>query len=120
MIMHILSRSEWELARALGEYRPPSLEAEGFIHCSTVAQVINTANIFYRGHCDLLVLRIDERMLTARLAFEPPVNSDDARPLARFPHIYGPLNLDAVFDAIELPCGVDGLFSLPAALVETD
>jgi len=116
MILHILSRSEWEFARRGDAYRPPSLTAEGFIHCSTIAQVIDTANLFYRGHRDLLVLRIDERKLTARLAFEAPANSADARPRALFPHIYGPLNLDAVIDAIELPCDADGSFRLLAAI----
>lgn len=116
MIFHLLSRSEWELARRRGDYRPPSLAAEGFIHCSTIAQVIDTANLFFRGQRGLLVLRIDERKLTARLAFEAPVISGDARPQARFPHLYGPLNLDAVIDAIEVPCGADGLFRQPAAL----
>ncbi len=43
---------------------PPSLDAEGFIHCSTIAhQAIETANLYYRGQHDLLVLRIDERKL---------------------------------------------------------
>ncbi len=116
MILHILSRSQWYLARRRGYYRPPSLEAEGFIHCSTIAQVIDTANIFYRGQHDLLVLRIDERKLISRLEFEAPATAGDARPQALFPHIHGPLNLDAVIDAIELPCDADGSFRLPAAI----
>ncbi len=116
MILHILSRSQWEFARRGTDYRPPSLTAEGFIHCSTIAQVIDTANLFYRGQGDLLVLRIDERKLTARLAFEAPADSADARSRALFPHIYGPLNLDAVIGAIELPCDADGSFRLPAAI----
>jgi len=116
VILHILSRSDWDLAKGLGDYRPPSLTAEGFIHCSTIAQVIDTANLFYRGQGDLLVLRIDRRKLTAPLKFEAPANSGDARPEALFPHLYGPLNLDAVIDAIELPSDADGSFRLPAAL----
>jgi uncharacterized protein (DUF952 family) len=118
VILHILSRSQWALALQYGCYRPPSLEAEGFIHCSTIAQVIDTANIFYRGQHDLLVLRIDERKLTSRLEFEAPATAGDARPQARFPHIHGPLNLDAVIDTIELPCDADGSFRLPVALDE--
>jgi uncharacterized protein (DUF952 family) len=116
MILHILTRSQWDLARQHCDYCPPSLAAEGFIHCSTITQVIATANLFYRGKHDLIVLRIDERKLVSRLQFEAPATAEDARPQALFPHIYGPLNLNAVIDAIELPCEADGSFRLPAAL----
>jgi uncharacterized protein (DUF952 family) len=116
VILHILSRSQWDLARRRGDYRPRSLEAEGFIHCSTMAQVIDTANIHYRGQHDLLVLRIDESKLTSRFEFEAPSTAGDTRPSALFPHIHGPLNLDAVIDAIELPCNADGSFRLPIAI----
>jgi uncharacterized protein (DUF952 family) len=118
MILHILSRSEWEFARRQGDYRPPSLAAEGFIHCSTIAQVIDTANLFYPGQRDLLLLLIDERKLTAPLKFEAPADSRDARPRALFPHVYGPLNLDAVIDAVELPCDAGGSFRLPAPIAD--
>jgi aryl-alcohol dehydrogenase-like predicted oxidoreductase/uncharacterized protein (DUF952 family) len=116
MILHLLTRSQWAVARQRGVYRPPSLETEGFIHCSTINQGVDTANILYRGQLDLLVLRIDERKLTSTLKFETPANLGDARSKALFPHIYGPLNLDAVIDAIDLPCSADGSFRLPAAL----
>jgi uncharacterized protein (DUF952 family) len=120
MILHILNRSQWDLARQHGHYRPPSLAAEGFIHCSTITQVIATANLFYRGQRDLIVLRIDERQLVSRLQFEAPATAGDARPQALFPHIYGPLNLDAVIDVIELPCEADGSFRMPPELEMED
>ena len=116
IILHILSRAQWDFAKRSGTYRPPSLEAEGFIHCSAIGQVIDTANLFYRAQPDLLVLRIDQRKLTSRLVFEAPVTASDTRPRTLFPHLYGPLNLDAVIDATELPCATDGSFRLPAAL----
>jgi len=116
MILHILRRAEWDEALRRGYYRPPSLEAEGFIHCSTVAQTLDTANIFFRGQTDLILLHIDERTLTSPFKFESPAAADDARPRARFPHIYGPLNLDAVVDVVEFPCDADGSFQMPAAL----
>lgn len=116
MILHILRRGEWDEALRRGSYRPPSLEAEGFIHCSTIAQALDTANIFFRGQTDLILLRIDEHKLMSPLKFESPAAADDARPRARFPHIYGPLNFDAVVDVIEFPCGTDGSFQMPAAI----
>jgi uncharacterized protein (DUF952 family) len=118
MILHILRRNEWELALRQGSYRPPSLDTEGFIHCSTIDQAIDTANIFFRGARDLLLLRIDERKLTSTLKFEAPATAGDARPRTQFPHIYGPLDLDAVIDAVEFPSEADGSFQLPARIRE--
>lgn len=118
MILHILRRHEWDLALRHGSYRPPSLDAEGFIHCSAIEQAIDTANLLFRGAADLLLLRIDETRLVAPLRFEAPATADDARPNTRFPHIYGALNLDAVVDAIEFPCADDGSFELPARVSE--
>jgi uncharacterized protein (DUF952 family) len=118
MILHILRRDEWELALRQGSYRPLSLDAEGFIHCSTIDQATDTANLLFRGATDLLLLRIDETRLAATLKFEVPASAHDARGSARFPHIYGPLNLDAVIEAVEFPCDADGSFQLPAQIRE--
>ena len=70
MIIHIVKRSEWADAVARGTYAPASLRAEGFIHCSTVAQLVDTANRFYRGNHGLVVLCIDESRLKAELKYE--------------------------------------------------
>jgi uncharacterized protein (DUF952 family) len=118
MILHILRRYEWEESLRLGTYQPPSIAAEGFIHCSTIHQVIDTANAFFRGATDLLILRIDERKLSSPLKFEAPATPGDSRTRESFPHIYGPLNLDAVIYAIEFPCEADGSFQLPEMLLE--
>ena len=120
MILHILRRNEWALAVRRGSYRPASLEAEGFIHCSTIDQAIDTANLLFRGATDLLLLRIDETRLVPTLKFEAPATAGDARPNMRFPHLYGALNLDAVVEAIEFPCAADGSFELPARIREFD
>lgn len=115
MIFHLLTRAQWQAAQRDGIYRPPSLVTEGFIHCSTAEQVIDTANIFYRGEPDLMVLRVDEGRLTSPLVFEAPATAGDSRPGTRFPHIYGALNLDAVVEEIALPCEPDGSFRPPPA-----
>ena len=104
------------LAVARGTYAPASLRDEGFIHCSTIAQVIDTANRFYRGQDDLVLLLIDESRLKAELKHEAPaiVHGESAGEL--FPHLYGELNVDAVVRVVELPCEVDGSFQLPDRL----
>ena len=116
MILHILCRDDWEAALARGSYAPSSLAAEGFIHCSTTQQIVDTANRFYRGQHGLIVLCIDESRLEAVLKHEPPRPAHDDNRDSLFPHLYGALNLDAVIRVIDFPPGADGSFELPAAL----
>ena len=99
MIFHILQRADWEAALQQGRYLPASLQTEGFIHCSTEAQLSGTLARFFAGQSGLVRLTIDEQRLAAPLQWEHP--SDDRRDLV-FPHVYGPLNLDAVVEVSEL------------------
>ena len=112
-ILHITTEAAWQTAVAAGEYRADSLETEGFIHCSTVAQVLMPANQMFAGQTDLILLTVDPAKLTARLVYEDCYESGH-----QFPHIYGPLNLDAVTGFVAFPPNEDGSFSLPAALQE--
>jgi len=118
MIAHIVKRSEWAEALGRGSYAHDSLRAEGFVHCSTLAQVIDTANRFYRGQDDLVVLCIEESRLNAELKYEPPTMQHDEPAGALFPHLYGELNVDAVVRVVALPCDADGSFRLPDELQE--
>jgi uncharacterized protein (DUF952 family) len=118
MIVHIVKRSEWMLALGRRAYTPDSLRLEGFIHCSTLAQVIDTANRFYRGQQDLVVLYIEESRLTAQLKYEAPAMPHGEAASELFPHLYGELNVEAVERVVELPCEVDGTFRLPDGLLE--
>ncbi len=120
VIFHIVKRQEWMLAVKRGSYAPESLRIEGFIHCSTVAQVIDTANRFYRGQRDLVVLHIDEARLTAKLKFEALSGAHGETVGELFPHLYGELNVDAVVRVVELPCAADGSFQLPVEMGELD
>ncbi len=115
-IFHITTRAAWRDAEASGSYTAPSLDAEGFIHCSTRTQVVETANLFYRGQNDLVLLCIDPSKLTAPLRYEAPADAAQRPDAGRFPHVYGPLNLDAVTSVVPLPPSADGSFVLPAAL----
>ena len=72
MILHILRQREWEEALRLGAYQPPSLDSEGFIHCSTVTQLVDTANIFFHGAHDVLLLCIDESKVAATVTYRNP------------------------------------------------
>lgn len=111
VIYHITPRADWKQAKTAGVYTADSLNTEGFIHCSTEEQVIGTANFLFRGQQDLILLQIDTEKLTAEVRFESPPESD-----TKFPHIYGPLNLDAVIEVLNFPPREDGTFSLPPEL----
>jgi uncharacterized protein (DUF952 family) len=116
MIFHITSSKEWDTAQTKGEYTAPSLATEGFIHCSTLSQVLPVANSYYAGQTGLIVLAIEPTLLYSALKWEPP--SGGAPPPGvsegeQFPHIYGPVNLNAVVKAIELELNSNGTFTLP-------
>src|SRR5262249_53737873 len=72
VVYHIAARADWDDASARGAYRAASLDAEGFIHCSTAAQVVVVANAFYRGRRDLVLLRIDADRVRCPVRFEAP------------------------------------------------
>jgi uncharacterized protein (DUF952 family) len=102
-IFHITPRTTWEESQANGEYRGDTLAGEGFIHCCTPEQVAGVYGRYFRGQSDLLVLRIDSGRLTSPLRWENPPGSDEM-----FPHLYGPLNLDAVIEVVPLETALRG------------
>jgi uncharacterized protein (DUF952 family) len=112
-IYHITERARWTAGQAVDEYVAESLTSQGFIHASTLDQVVETANLFYAGQAALVLLRIDVSNLTAPLRWEAASGAGHRADAGLFPHIYGPLNLDAVSRIIDSPCGVDGQFELP-------
>lgn len=95
-IFHIATRADWGAAQQRGEYVADSLATEGFIHCSTAAQLLPTANALFRGRTDLLLLTLDDARIEAELRYEPPATTAHEANDALFPHVYGPLNLGAV------------------------
>jgi uncharacterized protein (DUF952 family) len=102
-ILHITTDAGWAAAQETGSLVAPSLADEGFIHCSTRAQVEATANRIFRGSGDLLLLEVDPDRLTSALKWERAKDVGE-----EFPHIYGPLNVDAVTGTLVLPETADG------------
>lgn len=109
-IYHIAASADWEAARARGRYEVESLQSEGFIHASARERVLWVADRFYRGRADLVLLRIDEDRVTSEVRH-------DLTPDGVFPHIYGPLNLDAVVDVQPFRPQADGTFSFPSCWI---
>lgn len=109
-LLHITPLGDWQAAEAQGHYAAASLETEGFIHLSQPEQVVWAANQFYLGQSGLVLLCIDSSRLTADLRY------DEVPGHGRFPHLYGPLNLDAVTGVLPFEPGAEGRFVLPAEL----
>jgi uncharacterized protein (DUF952 family) len=105
VIFHLAARQDWERAIQVGRYVAASLDGGGFIHCSTAAQHAAVANALFAGRADLVLLLIDTDRLTAEVRLERAGTGGE-----RFPHVYGPVNLDAVFEATPYPPGPDGRF----------
>ncbi len=93
-IYHLALGVEWRRAEASGlDYDRStvgrSLAEEGFIHCSTRAQVEDTARRYYAGQDDVILLEIDPFAVAGLLVWEAVGEQV-------FPHLYGALPLAAV------------------------
>jgi uncharacterized protein (DUF952 family) len=88
-IFHITTREQWNHAALAGKYQSDSLITEGFIHCSTAAQLESSGRRHFAGQAGLVVLEIDPEKLRWELRWEDSHGEG-------FPHLYGPLDLDAV------------------------
>jgi uncharacterized protein (DUF952 family) len=113
VIYHIAYAADWTQAQESGRYRMSTrgktLEQQGFIHASTATQVVTVADANYLGEAGLLVLVIDESRVESAIVYESVPDSDDP-----FPHIYGPLNVDAVVGTLPFAPGPDGRFAFTA------
>jgi uncharacterized protein (DUF952 family) len=97
MIYHIAYKREWDLALTMGYYETSSLIDEGFIHASEGSQVAATLERYYADKTGLVKLVIDPSLLRSQLIHEwSPSNKET------FPHIYGPINIEAVTAVIEI------------------
>lgn|SRR5690606_12374120 len=92
-VYHIVLPDRWEQVRNGSTYSADSLESEGFIHCSYDHQLEDVIGRYYRDARELVILTIDVTKLTSKLVSEPSTGGE------LYPHVYGPINLDAVVSA---------------------
>lgn len=111
-LVHLAERSVWEEAAGRPAYLPREWERDGFIHLSSIDQVLTPANRFYRGRDDLVALVLDAHFLGSAVVWEPGTDTDEL-----FPHLYASLPLEAVLVEVPFPPGPTGGFTLPPALV---
>lgn len=92
--MHITGQKEWQRALENGAYQADTLAEQGFIHCCLDSQVEGVLKEWFAGAANLVVLEIDSDRLASPLKFENIAEGQE-----EFPHVYGPINLDAVVKA---------------------
>jgi uncharacterized protein (DUF952 family) len=108
-IYKIVDRTAWRKAEAAGIFAGAPIDLrDGYIHLSTAAQVRETARRHFAGMNELLLVEVDADRLGENLRFEVSRGGD------LFPHLYGPIALDAVLRVMELPLGTGGEHLFPS------
>ncbi len=105
IILHACTRDLWDNAQAKGLFIVESLKSQGFIHCSETDTILRVANSNWNGRKDLILLVIDTNKIAPLVKFEPDPESGTL-----YPHIYGPLNTDAVIEIKEFLPNQSGIF----------
>ena len=110
-IYHMCKREEWEAARAAGRYGGSSQDqADGFIHFSTAAQIVESAAKHRTAQAGLVLIEVDPAALGESLRWEA------SRGGRLFPHVYGDFPLSAVRRVAALPLGAHGRHLFPWGL----
>lgn len=108
LIYKICPATLWHAAEAQGVFAGAPVDtADGYIHFSTAAQAVETAEKHFAGQDGLLLIAVDDRRLGDGLRYEP------SRGGALFPHLYGPLDPRTVRWVQPLPMRSDGRHQFP-------
>ncbi len=107
IIYHLTHADYWRDLDPAAPYLPPDFESDGFIHCTRgLDLLLQVANTYYRNvPGEFLLLVIDEARVSAEIKYE-----------GGFPHVYGPLNRDAIVGVHAMGRHDDGCFDPPAGL----
>ncbi len=106
IIYHLVPIDDWEAQPADRPYVPADFAREGFIHCTRGdEQIALVANRYYRNDRRAWrVLVIDERAVISEIRYEPGADG------VLYPHVYGPLNREAVIEVLPMSRDPDGVF----------
>jgi hypothetical protein len=105
-LLHLVERERWEAVEDV--YTPESLGSEGFVHCSTTTSILGVAAYDHADAEDPVLLVVDPAALDAEVRYEE-------MPSGVFPHVYGPVEREAVVDVLSLP-REEGQYVLPEEL----
>jgi len=99
------SQQEYKQAEESGFLVRDSIKDVGFIHASPEAELDRVANKYYKETIDPLVMIVDKKLVKPEIKWEPATGG-------LYPHIYGPLNMDAVTKIQEIALAKDGDFHI--------
>jgi uncharacterized protein (DUF952 family) len=103
--LHLTPEEVWTRHEGASEYRPEHYEDDGFIHCTDgEALVIEVGNRYYHGDArPYVLLQVDLSRVKAEAIYEDDVGT--------YPHIYGPINREAVVSVRRIQRTADGTFT---------
>jgi uncharacterized protein (DUF952 family) len=101
---HLTPRAWWDACDPSGPLTAPSLETEGFIHCTDGASaMVDTANRHYPTvPGEFVVVTVDLDRVSSRWSVEDPGRI--------YPHIFGPIDRAAIVSVVPAPRAGDGSF----------
>ncbi|RSK44286.1 DUF952 domain-containing protein [Hymenobacter perfusus] len=111
MLYRIAQPADWQQAQQTGFFASADLVAEGFIHASELAQVLETARLYYQASPGAILLEVEEKALQA--AGIRVEREWVERRQAYFPHVFGRIPLAAVRRFWPFPVADDGAAQLP-------
>lgn len=102
---HLVPVDYWLEHGQAPEYVPAGFAEEGFIHCTNgLDELVKVANLFYATDPrEFQVMVLDVTRLISELRYDDPGEV--------YPHIYGPLNTDAVIGKLPVQRSDSGLFT---------
>lgn len=107
LLFHVTTHEEWKKYQTNRNYEPESLESKGFIQCYTGSQIADAANRLYPDKDQILLLVIDVSIIREEIKYEK-----DEEVGEKFPHIKGPLSINAVIDKIDIRAEDNGKFKI--------
>jgi uncharacterized protein (DUF952 family) len=101
---HLTPRAWWEAADHGAPLRAPSLDVEGFIHCTDgAAEMVATANRHYATDPgEFVILTVDLDRISTVWRVEDPSGI--------YPHVFGPIDRAAIVRVVPAPRDAAGVF----------
>ena len=96
-IFHIAQKNDWQAAEPCGIYQGESLKSVGFIHCCFQQQIDKVLQQWFAGVDNFILVEINPQKINKEIRIE---NLEGG--LEKYPHIYGPINFDAVINVSEI------------------
>ncbi len=95
MFLHCMKKSTWEERKNKEYWGQRNIDAEGFLHCSTVEYFWRVAPNFDDVKDELVLVCIDEEKLESEVRYEDGDNCGRA-----YPHVYGLINNSAIINVL--------------------